>query len=100
MVFVNKNSNVKLGYQIQVCFQIGLHKKDINLLTKIQYYFKGVGNIAPQGKDLVQFRVTSIKDLTIIVEHFNNYPLLTQKRADFELFKKVLTIINNKEHLS
>lgn len=102
MVFINKNPKVNLGYQIQVCFQIGLHKKDRALLEMIQSYFKGVGNILKQGENLVQYRVTSIKDLEVIVEHFSveNYPLITQKRADFELFKQVLEIVNNKEHLT
>jgi hypothetical protein len=28
------------------------------------------------------------------------YPLLTQKRADFQLFKLIVDLINNKEHLT
>jgi len=102
MVFVNKNSIVKLGFQIQACFQIGLHEKDRALLEMIQFYFKGVGNISKQGKDLVQYRVTSQnpEGLEIIVEHFENYPLITQKKADFELLKQVIEIIKNKEHLT
>lgn len=46
-------------------------------------------------------RVTSIKDLTNqIIPHFDKYPLITQKRADFELFKQVVDIMNRKEHLT
>jgi hypothetical protein len=41
-------------------------------------YFKGIGYISYQGKDIFQYRVTCIKDLYIIINHFNNYPLLTQ----------------------
>lgn len=36
----------------------------------------------------------------MIIPHFNNYTLLTQKRADFELFKLVIELINRKEHLT
>lgn len=42
----------------------------------------------------------SPKELAVIVDHFNKYPLLTQKRADFELFKSVLDLVNRKEHLT
>lgn len=36
----------------------------------------------------------------LIINHFDTYPLLTQKRADFELFKQIIDIISRKEHLS
>lgn len=32
--------------------------------------------------------------------HFVKFPLLTKKRADFELFKSVAELISNKEHLT
>lgn len=100
MVFMNKNPKVKLGFQTQVCFQIGLHEKDKVLLGMIQSYFKGAGNISKQGKILVQYRVTSLKHLEIIAEHFENYPLITQKKIDFELWKQVFEILKNKGHLT
>ena len=47
------------------------------------------------------YSVSSIKDLiNVIIPHFDKYPLITQKRADFELFKKVLDLVNKKEHLT
>jgi hypothetical protein len=60
----------------------------------------GVGNITKQGNDLIRFRVSSTKDLKVIIDHFNKYPLITQKRADFELFKLIVDIISRKEHLT
>lgn len=36
----------------------------------------------------------------IIISHFDKFPLLTQKKADFELFKLVVAIINRKGHLT
>ncbi len=32
--------------------------------------------------------------MDVIVSHFINYPLVSQKRADFELFKAALDIFN------
>ena len=34
----------------------------------------------------------------VIIPHFNKYPLISQKRKDFELFKLGLDLINKKEH--
>jgi hypothetical protein len=36
----------------------------------------------------------------VIIPHFDKYPLLTHKRADFELFKPVANLMNRKEHLT
>lgn len=47
------------------------------------------------------YAVKSLKDLhNVIIPHFTKYPLLTQKRADFELFKLVVELMMNKEHLT
>lgn len=98
MIFIN--NKCKTGYQVQGCFQIGLHQKDRSLLEMFQSYFNGVCSIKKQGKYLIQYWVTSPKDLAIIVDHFEKYPLLTQKRADYELFKQIFELINCKEHLT
>lgn len=47
------------------------------------------------------YRVASIKDLAnVIIPHFEKYMLNTQKRADFELFKQAIALMNRKEHLT
>jgi LAGLIDADG endonuclease len=39
----------------------------------------GVGEIHKHGKNAMQFRIFSIKDLAIVINHFDKYPLITQK---------------------
>jgi hypothetical protein len=82
-------------------FKIELHGKDLPLLKQIQSFF-GVGSINVRKKNnQVIFTVSSLKDLiNVIIPHFDKYPLITQKRADFELFKKVVALMNNKKHLT
>ena len=82
-------------------FQIELHSRDLPLLKKIQSFF-GVGSISVRQRDnQVIYTVRSLNDLTdLIIPHFDKYPLLTKKRADFLLFKSVLELINQKEHLT
>nr|YP_010691077.1 LAGLIDADG endonuclease [Phellinus igniarius]WBU93178.1 LAGLIDADG endonuclease [Phellinus igniarius] len=47
------------------------------------------------------YSVSSVKDLTnTIIPHFLKYSLLTQKAADFLLFKAIVGIIINKAHLT
>jgi hypothetical protein len=38
--------------------------------------------------------------MTKIIPHFDEYPLITQKRADYILFKQIANIIIKKEHLT
>lgn len=44
--------------------------------------------------------MNSPKDLLIIENHLEKYPLLTQKKADFILFKNILKLIRCKVHLT
>lgn len=76
-----------------------MDQKDRALLESIKLTL-GVGNIAKSGENLIQYRVSSIKDLAVIVTHLDKYSLITQKRADFELFKQAVEIVNRKEHLT
>lgn len=77
-----------------------MHKKDLKLLQSIKSFF-GVGNIHVSTKrDTAAYAVPAVKDLVnVIIPHFNKYPLISQKNADFELFKLALDILIKKEHL-
>jgi hypothetical protein len=99
---VSKNSNYKLGWRTIPSFSIELHGKDSALLKQVQSFF-GVGTIKVRKKKngSVVYSVYSLEALTnIIIPHFNKYPLLTQKRADFYLFKSAIELMNKKEHLT
>jgi len=67
----------------------------------IKAYF-GVGGITKTTKmgNLLAYRVTSPKDIAVILDHFDKYPLITQKHTDCLLFKQVIEKINRKEHLT
>jgi hypothetical protein len=83
---IRKNSELKTGWQVNLSFPICLHIKDIELLESFSVFF-GVGLVNTHGST-ASFKVQSIKDLQIIVNHFINYPLKSQKGADFLLFQK------------
>jgi hypothetical protein len=69
-------------------------------LEKIQSFF-GVGVIRKKIKsNSVIYSIQSLKDInTILIPHFDKYPLLTKKRADYILFKQVIDLMNKGEHL-
>lgn len=57
------------------------------------------GSINISNKECV-YKVRSLKDISIIISHFDKYNLITQKKADFELFKLIINKLNSQEHLS
>jgi hypothetical protein len=89
-------------WQVTASYSICLHAKDLSLLNQIQSFFGGIGKIYSFSNETkVIFRVTKIDDLiNIIIPHFNTYLLLTQKRADFELFKLAVELMKAGEHLT
>lgn len=73
-------------------FLIHLHEKDLPLLEKIQIFFGGIGNIHKGQKNSVTYSVSARKDLLVILDHFDKYPLITQKIYDYLLFKRAYLI--------
>jgi len=98
-ILIQPNSGYKTNWRIKAIFSIGLHQKDTAILEKIQS-FLGVGKIHKHGKNSVQYRVESIKDLQVIVDHFDKYSLISAKAPDYILFKKAFNIIKLQEHLT
>lgn len=87
--------------RVKISFEINLHEKDQDILYRIKSFF-GVGNVyhRPDRKKSV-YRVTNIDSINnIIIPHFTNYPLISQKYIDFILWSKVVNLISNKEHLT
>jgi len=101
-VSILKNKNYRSGFQIQAKYTIQLHSKDLELLTKLQSFFGGVGSIIikKEAKSAI-FSIQSLKDISnVIIPHFDKYPLLTKKRADYFLFKMVVNLMVKGSHLS
>lgn len=77
-----RNPNGK--FYVRPLFQIQVHSKDSLLLMQIKNYLGGIGNIHIKGNKSI-FAIRSLDDILKIISHFDNYPLITQKRADFLL---------------
>ena len=96
-VGLQKNPNGK--FYVRPSFQIHVHSKDNLLLMQIKAYFQNIGNIYISGEKS-KFTVRSLDDILKIITHFENYPLITQKKADFILFKQIIDKVVKGEHLS
>nr|YP_010391119.1 LAGLIDADG endonuclease [Fusarium ussurianum]UPX02486.1 LAGLIDADG endonuclease [Fusarium ussurianum]UPX02542.1 LAGLIDADG endonuclease [Fusarium ussurianum] len=96
MIHLEKNKD---KWRVRPTFQIKLDIRDLSLLEEIKIYFNNTGSINTSNKECV-YKVRSLKDISIIISHFDKYNLITQKKADFELFKLIINKLNSQEHLS
>ena len=94
-----RNNKKKLGWAVQISFVLVLHTKDLSILYSIKSYLR-VGNIYSRKSGTCVYLIQSIKDLAVIVNHFDKYSLITKKQADYLLFKMAVNLVNNKEHLT
>ncbi len=102
VVQIVKDDSRKLGYFVLASFELALNVKDRLLLNLLQETMGNIGNIYynPQD-DTYKYKVSNIEGLiNFVLPHFEKYPLLTQKKVDFDLFVKIVQIINKKEHLT
>jgi LAGLIDADG endonuclease len=101
MINITKRETNRMKWQIRPCFQIKLHSRDKELLIKIKSFFNEIGSISFSNDNGVMYRVNKLNDIiNIIIPHFNNYPLITQKQSDFLLFKEIVRLMNKSEHLN
>ena len=98
---VGKDESRFKNIRIAPIFSIELHEKDYNLLKEIQNFFV-VGTIIKRikkGSPTAIYSVQSISALKdIILPHFNQNNLLTQKKEDFRLFSLVVHMLYDNQH--
>ena len=99
LINIVARSDQILGFNVNLVFKLKLHSRDIELLKSIRNTLGQIGNIIIRKDGYVEFIVSSKKDIEILINHFESYPLLTQKWSDYQLFKQTLILIKNKEHL-
>ena len=100
-ILISKDNKRTLGWRVESKFQMDLHIRDLSLLLQFQQFLGGIGYINKYpARNMVYYSISSNKELNKLITHFENYPLLTQKAADFLLFKEAVILMNNKAHLT
>ena len=103
---VHSNKKSKFSLRAKITFQLGV--SDYEILKKIKDQL-GVGQIHEDKSPtrLVKatlpsftYRVTAIKEISVLLEYLEKFPLLTVKSMDLHNFKEAFLIIKSKEHLT
>ena len=99
-VGINKHPEMTAGYQVLPEFVVVQHKNDVQILYALKNYFK-CGVIRVSFENHMAYRVRGIKHITdVIIPFFEKNDLKTKKKVDFLKFRKIIQLINKKEHLS
>jgi hypothetical protein len=98
-VSINKMPCMKLGWQVLPEFRIVQHEKDEILLQKICNTL-GCGKVVVNHGDRKELRVRGVENLNKVVKFFQENQLQTRKRKNFELFAEIISLMNEKKHLT
>lgn len=60
----------------------------------------GVGSITINNAKFATYSVWSIKDMEVLINHFEKYPLVSAKYCDYKLFKNCFKLIKKGDHLT
>lgn len=99
-VKISKSKTHRLGCSVGLNFILVQNIRNIVLLEEIKLLI-GCGSITINNTSIVRLSVSKFSDIqNIIIPLFNEFEILGSKSKDFEDFKKISTLINNKEHLT
>ena len=90
-----KNPKYKVGLRIKLAFLIHLIEKDYVLIEEIKNLFLlQVGSLHRSLKaKSILFKVYYVKDLRVIKNYFDKYPMITEGCSDYKLFSLVYELV-------
>jgi len=92
---------MNIGWELRPSFSVSQNEDRRQVLDLIQKYF-GCGYIRRDYSDkTVKFEIRDHKELmSKVIPHFEKFPFLSKKQKDFELFKEICFLIDQKKHLA
>uniref|UniRef100_UPI0023F0980C homing endonuclease n=1 Tax=Leptographium wingfieldii TaxID=155675 RepID=UPI0023F0980C len=100
-IFLYANEKRKAGYAVSLSFSLSQHLKDIKLLERLAIFLDcGVVRI-PSNREAAELIITKSSDLNQkLIPLLKKYNLSGVKLLDFERFREVSLLIENKMHLT
>jgi hypothetical protein len=89
----------RLGWEVRPSFSVSQNVDRAELLYMIQERW-GCGFIRPDRSDkTIKFEVRNVGDLVAkVLPHFQAYPLVSSKHADFERFARICELVRCERH--
>ena len=100
LVRVKKSTRHRLGFGVELVFQMNQHIRDKLLILSLVKYLN-CGVVYKHSENAVVFKVTKFSDLIEkIIPYFSKYPILGTKSKDFQDFSELADIMKEKGHLT
>ena len=98
-VSINKIPKMSIGWQVLPEFRIVQHERDESVLKELQQFFQA-GKVVTNHGARKELRIRKLNDLRNVVLFFKQHPLRTKKKKNFEIFAKILELMEHKKHLT
>ena len=98
-VSINKIPKMSIGWQVLPEFRIVQHERDESVLEELQQFFQA-GKVVTNHGARKELRIRKLNDLRNVVLFFKQHPLRTEKKKNFEIFAKILELMEHKKHLT
>ena len=99
-VGIAKHPEMRAGVQVLPEFTVVQHERDAQLLHALKAFF-GCGVVRRNHGARMAYRVRGLEQLGAhIVPFFERHPLKSQKRLDFDKFRRVVRLMEAGEHLT
>ena len=97
-VGINRQPEMRVGYQVLPEFRIVQHERDVNVLYALKRFFRA-GVVRRNHDDRYELRIRGLKSLMNVVAFFEQHPLKTKKHLDFLKFRDIIRLMQQGEHL-
>ncbi len=98
-VSISPRAKLKVGWEVRPSVSVSQNEERSQVLNMIHSYF-GCGTIRPDpGDRTVKWEVRSLGlILERVIPHFREWPLLSAKQVDLELFASICERMDRREH--
>lgn len=99
MVIVRKRDDYKMGWKISVSFNVA--QKDKVILSQFKRYLQ-CGTLRMREDGIWYYEVNNFRSIVEnVIPFFEKFRFLSaKKKNDFRIFKKIVELIKNNEHLT
>ena len=90
-----------MGWEVRPSFSVSQNADRAEVLSAIRTYF-GCGGFRPDRSDnTLKYEVRDLASLlSKVIPHFEQHPLMSSKRKDFEKFAAICRLLEGRKHLS
>lgn len=98
-VSLRPQARIRVGWEVRPSFSVSQNGDRAELIKLLPDLF-GAGTIRPDRSDkTLKFEIRSLKYLNeSVIPFFEAYPLLSSKRKDFELFRRICKLMQAETH--